>query len=80
MNKPVCRRCLLSHGDDLYKTLTEHIKALPMEERVPLEEYTRRLEKCQACDHLINGTCTLCGCYVELRAAKKLQRCVKYFW
>ena len=34
-------------------------------------------ELCRTCDDLHNGTCALCGCYVEARAAKKRQGCPK---
>jgi len=78
---PLCRKCLLvESGDELYRTILEYVAAIPLNEKTPEEEYITRLEICKACDNLTNGMCILCGCYVELRAAKKIQRCVKYDW
>ena len=30
---------------------------------------------CLHCSHLVDGTCLLCGCYVEARAASRFSRC-----
>lgn len=75
--RPFCRKCLM---DDLPETdylryLKEYIADYPRKKRVPDDEYRRRLGICLECDHLSNGTCELCGCYVELRALKKGQFC-----
>ena len=79
-----CRKCLLSEWDDeaLYQSILEYIAAIPPENKTDPQEYERRLGICKTCNHLINGMCTVCGCYVELRAAKKEQRCAKddEFW
>ncbi|MFR1660111.1 DUF6171 family protein [Gallintestinimicrobium sp.] len=42
--------------------------------------YEKRLELCKACDYLEAGTCLACGCYVELRAAVKKNRCPYRHW
>ena len=76
--KKICRRCLLSQVPDLQeleKAIRERISLMPEEERVSAEEQQRRLAVCRNCDHLNSGTCGLCGCYVELRAAKVLMHC-----
>ena len=39
--------------------------------------YAHRLELCKACGHLVNGMCELCGCFVEVRAAKINQHCAE---
>lgn len=45
--------------------------------RRPTKTYAARLNICRTCDDLHSGTCALCGCYVEARAAKKRQGCPK---
>jgi len=77
-----CRRCLLreGQGEELYRSVMEYVAAISPEERTADEEYNRRLDFCKACDHLTNGMCALCGCFVEVRAAKSNQCCAKGFW
>ena len=73
-----CVRCLtadLPDGAALYRLLRERVAALPAEEKAPEETVLRRLSLCRACDHLRSGTCALCGCYVEVRAARKAIGC-----
>ena len=55
--------------------IRERIELLPEEERAGAEVVAARLAVCKGCDRLVSGTCALCGCYVELRAAKGKQRC-----
>ena len=47
------------------------------EQKAPDALYKDRLQKCTSCDHLVNGMCALCGCFVEVRAAKVRQHCAK---
>ena len=72
-----CRRCLLSAVGDarLLQTVQAYIQAIPPELRTDTTHYEQRLAACQACDHLINGLCIKCGCYVELRCAKSALYC-----
>lgn len=83
MKKP-CTRCLLEQAGevDLSQAIKERIAAMPQEERAALELYEKRLEKCRECDFLSAGTCLKCGCYAELRAAKRKAYCPheKRFW
>lgn len=77
VRKP-CLRCLLQDMPDeaaLAKNMQELIALLPEEKRAPDAVRADRLTACKACDHLNRGMCALCGCYVELRAAKKNMRC-----
>ena len=46
---------------------------MPLERTLAL--LRARLDACRACPHLNAGTCALCGCYVEYRAAHAAQRC-----
>lgn len=79
MEKIQCRRCLLKDMTDseYFRSIYEYIENLPPEQKAEESEYTTRLQKCTACDHLVNGMCALCGCFVEVRAAKKRQHCAK---
>ena len=71
-----CKKCFISEqsgkaAEDIRKLLA----ALPEKEKASHEEYHRRLEICKNCEKLSEGTCLACGCYVELRAAKKDGKC-----
>ena len=56
-------------------SIAEYVALLDDAIRTPEGEYQARLTICQACPELLNGTCRLCGCYVETRAAKRVQGC-----
>lgn len=60
---------------ELQKLIAERIALLPEDEKAEAEVQKMRLLTCQGCDQLVMGTCGLCGCYVELRAAKKRMAC-----
>ena len=71
-------RCLVSEMPDeaeLAEAIRERIAAMDDEERTPDEEYAVRLSRCRACAFLQRGTCVQCGCYAELRAAKRRMGC-----
>ena len=71
-------RCLVGEmpdGAELARIIRDRIDTIPEDDRVPEEEYGSRLSKCRECGQLRRGTCALCGCYVEIRAARKAQRC-----
>lgn len=73
----LCRKCLPDtiEENSLREYLDNYAAALPMEARAPEAEYIRRLSLCEDCSHRIRFTCTLCGCYIQARAAKKLIKC-----
>lgn len=73
----ICYRCLIEEMDDrkLAETVKEMIDNISSELRTPSEEYDRRINICRECESLVSGTCIKCGCYIELRAAGKGQRC-----
>lgn len=75
--KKPCFRCLLMEADEsqLYGVIQQRIAAMPEPQRASQEEYQRRLALCGECGELVSGTCRKCGCYVELRAAKKTSVC-----
>ena len=57
------------------RVIAEYVESLPPESRAPEALRQARLSRCLACPHLTDGTCALCGCYVEARAAKRSQVC-----
>lgn len=72
-----CGRCLLSQFDSklFTETIAEYISAMPAYTKVSDDEYNRRLDICLNCDMLTDGICGECGCFVEVRAAKKSKSC-----
>ena len=74
-----CKRCLLRDltDDDYFQNVYEYIAGLREDVKTPEEVYGRRLDLCRKCEHLVNGMCALCGCFVEVRAAKQQNYCAK---
>ncbi len=82
-NPRFCRKCLtrdIIDKDDYFKTLHELIDNLSEDVKTPKAEYERRLTCCIECERLVDGMCSACGCYVELRAAKKETHCPYDIW
>ena len=59
----------------LASVLRELIDQIPQEERASAALVEKRLTACRTCPHLHQGTCALCGCYVEHRAERKKSTC-----
>jgi hypothetical protein len=73
----LCRKCLpdeITEGELLHY-LDGFAASLQDDIRADGKTYARRLELCEACPHRILYTCTLCGCYIQARAAKKHMKC-----
>lgn len=70
-------KCLLRQAGEieLAQNINEYISTLNEEIKADEDLYRQRLALCESCVHLSNGTCTKCGCYVEMRAAVKTNRC-----
>ena len=70
-------RCLLKEAgeEEMAASIAEYIALLDETVRTSEGDYRARLSVCGNCDQLLNGTCRLCGCYVETRAAKKGLSC-----
>ena len=70
-------RCLLAQAGEaeMAAIIAEYVAGLDEALRADEVDYRARLAICEACDQLMNGTCRLCGCYVETRAAKKAMAC-----
>ncbi len=79
-----CKKCLIRDLDDkaLFESVKDYLNSLDPRDKVSDEEYEHRLALCRDCDRLVRGTCTVCGCYVEMRAAGKNRTCpaVKPKW
>ena len=56
-------------------SIAEYIAMLDESVRTAEADYRARLALCEGCEQLLSGTCRLCGCYVETRAAKKGMYC-----
>ena len=76
-----CRKCLFNQDSgELYQSIQELIASLSPEEKAGEEEYRRRLDVCRECEKLQNGMCLSCGCFVQVRAAKKGESCPWERW
>lgn len=72
-----CKKCLIRDFDEgeLFRTIQEYIARMDEDIKTPASEYERRLSLCRECEKLLGGMCTVCGCYVEMRAAVQKQYC-----
>ncbi len=66
--------------DEYFKSLHEMIAAVSEEERALDDLYEDRLSTCKECERLFDGLCAACGCYVELRAVIRNNRCPYDKW
>jgi len=75
--KKICKRCLIEDldKDEYIANLMEYVKNYPLEKRATDEVYNNRLSICKTCENLSDGMCSLCGCYVQLRAVKNNMYC-----
>ena len=77
-----CRLCLLRDIDPAqYEAKIKRlIDLLPAGEKATTEVYESRLATCTECSYLKDAFCGACGCMVELRAAKKADKCPYGKW
>lgn len=69
-------RCLLADAmPEMAAAVADYVASLPEETRAAEETRQARLAECTRCASLLDGTCALCGCYVEARTAKRRTRC-----
>lgn len=75
--KKPCIRCLLEEAgrQDLSQAVRAAIDKIPSDKRTDDDQYAHRLDICRECEFLSGGTCLKCGCYSELRAARKDSHC-----
>lgn len=79
--KRICKKCLLRDMAEADAEMIEKYKAaIKSEDRVDTDTYEKRLSTCKECDRLNSGTCSACGCYVELRALSPVSRCPYKLW
>ncbi len=77
----ICKKCLLREMAEADRKMIEKYKAaIKRADRANDAEYEKRLAVCKACERLNEGTCSACGCYVELRAAAAAGRCPYRLW
>ncbi len=83
-NQRICKKCLLRDmpEGEYFKNMYDYIEHLDPDVKTEAEEYEARLNACRVCDRLANGMCRVCGCFVEMRAAVKKNRCPapEHFW
>lgn len=74
-----CPRCAWRELPDYeYKeAVRKYAEQIAPDLKTPDLVYGKRLEACASCGFLQNGMCRLCGCFVEMRAAKRISRCPK---
>lgn len=72
-----CRKCLLRDMEEkeYFENLQSYMAGIDEALKADEREYQRRLSLCKECDNLLSGMCRVCGCYVELRALMKKNRC-----
>ena len=82
MNGAKCGKCLLTEfdGGRFAERIKEYISLIPEEEKTAAEEYRRRLDICRRCFALMDGLCGECGCFAEIRAAKRRMDCPVGKW
>lgn len=82
MEKKPCLKCLLREMDEAayMNQLHRYIELLDGNVKTAQKIYEDRLSVCKTCDYLEAGTCLACGCYVELRAAVKRNKCPYKKW
>lgn len=80
----VCRKCLLREmrEGEYFKNMYDYIAHLDSDVKADDVLYEKRLAACKSCEHLMNGMCRICGCFVEMRAAVRKNYCPapEHFW
>lgn len=73
----ICRKCLPGQEtrEEYLEKLSDYVRRMDDDLKVTQEVYEKRLAFCASCEKLMDGMCRLCGCFVELRAAQKNQKC-----
>lgn len=76
-NQRICRKCLLSDiaQEDFLKNMRNYINNMDPDIKTDKNEYVKRIAACRECEHLYNGLCNICGCFVEYRAAVRSNYC-----
>lgn len=82
MRKNDCPKCLLTelNSSDSAEIIKEQLSLIPEEEKTPSDEYENRLKICRSCLSLTDVICAECGCFVQIRAAKRRMGCPVNKW
>jgi hypothetical protein len=77
-----CRKCLLidANAGKEKEMVYRYISELSEAEKAPESLFQKRLEVCRSCEWLSAATCQSCGCFVEVRAAVRKQKCPCHKW
>jgi hypothetical protein len=77
MNAIPCRKCLEESADlrALAEHLDRYVDSLSDDIRVGPETYAKRVALCESCPRRVELLCSVCGCYIQARAAKKRMAC-----
>ena len=77
----ICPRCLpAADGKALSEAIAEYVSLIPEDNKADDKLRSHRLEICAECVGLSDGLCAECGCYVEVRSAKRNMRCPLKKW
>lgn len=73
----ICKKCLIRDmAEKSYaENLESYMQRIGDNIRTDVQEYEKRLSICKECEDLLSGMCLKCGCYIELRAMTKTQKC-----
>jgi hypothetical protein len=76
-----CKACIeISHSDEIQKALKDMSEMKNITICKP-DLYKSRLEICEACpSKTVSGVCMNCGCYAQIRAFVKNNKCPKKRW
>jgi hypothetical protein len=84
MQKPgrICHKCLTAHLDQAayFQNMHDYIAGLDEDIKSISSIYNERLDICLSCDLLADAMCRGCGCFVEMRAAVKINTCPYDKW
>jgi hypothetical protein len=78
----ICLTCPnKGESEEAYRErLAAYLSSHPEEIKTPPAEYENRLAVCRDCGELMGATCLECGCYMKMRAAKRVMGCPDGKW
>lgn len=77
----ICKKCFLGVQAENYTQMIEKcLSMISPRDRTSEVQFAQRIAVCEECADFVTATCQVCGCYVELRAAKKNVHCPRKKW
>lgn len=77
----ICKKCFLGVQAENYTQMIEKcMSMISPRDRTPEAQFAQRIAVCEECKDFVTATCQVCGCYVEIRAAKKNVHCPCKKW